>query len=168
VALDVPLPKLFEYDIELLERWDDDSSYERITSSPYPYGESCGLDLDIWEGDRVRILVEDHEFHVASGCKSAVFRPSNPEEHGWEILSSMSQAGSSTIFVGQFDARIGECEGLLQIEVREIDPADNLYSATQRGELPNFALNRQFKSTDCPAIGDSCGDWFVVQIHPVE
>jgi hypothetical protein len=154
-----------EYDIELLERWDEDSSYDRASSSPYPYGAGCGPDLDIWEGDRVRILVEGHELHGAAACRNAVFRPVAPEQHGWEILSSRPQQ-AKVVFFGQFDARLGDCEGLLQIDVDEIAPAPDLYSPPVPGEKPNFVLERLFRSGNCPAI--SCGDAFVVQIHPVE
>jgi hypothetical protein len=154
-----------EYDIELLERWDEDSSYDRASSGPYSYGAGCGPDLDIWEGDRVRILVEGHEYHGAASCRNAVFRPVAPEQHGWEILGSRPQ-GTKDVFFGQFEARLGDCEGLLEIEVTEIDQAPNLYSAPVPGKLPNFVLDRQFLSSNCPAIW--CGDLFVVQIHPVE
>ncbi len=154
-----------EYDIELLERWDDDSSYRRNTDSPYPYETGCGPDLDIWEGDRIRIVVEGHEYHNAAACENAVFRPVAPEEHGWEILSSKRQQ-STDVFVGQFDARIGDCEGMLQLVVDEIAPAPDLYSPPVPGKLPNFVLERLVRSGDCPAI--NCSDLFVVQIHPVE
>ena len=155
-----------EYDIELLERWDDDSSFKRNHNSPYPYGAGCGPDLDIWEGDRIRIVVEGHEYHGAAACENAVFRPVAPEEHGWEILSSRAQAANSVVFVGQFDARVGDCEGMLQLVVDEIRQAPDLYRAPVPGELPNFVLTRDFLSSNCPAV--SCGDAFVVQIHPVE
>ena len=154
-----------EYDIELLERWDEDSSYERASSSPYAYGAGCGPDLDIWEGDRVRIVVEGHEYHNAAACENAVFRPVAPEDHGWEILSSRAQAATS-VFVGQFDARIGDCEGMLQMVVEDIARASSLFNAPVPGKLPNFVLERLFRSDNCPAR--SCGDAFVVQIHPVE
>jgi hypothetical protein len=110
--------------------------------------------------------VEGHEYHGAAGCRNAVFRPVAPEEHGWEILSSRPQAANSVVFVGQFEARIGDCEGLLQMVVEDIAQAPDLYSPPVPGELPNFALDRQFLSRNCPAIW--CGDLFVVQIHPVE
>jgi hypothetical protein len=154
-----------DYDIELLERWDDDSSYDRNTGSPYPYETGCGPDLDIWEGDRIRIAVEGHEYHHAAACRNAVFRPVAPEQHGWEILSSRPQA-ASVVFVGQFEARIGDCEGLLQMVVDEEAQAPNLYSAPVPGEQPNFVLERLFRSNNCPTA--SCSDAFVVQIHPVE
>jgi hypothetical protein len=150
-----------EYDIELLERWDDDSSYAGGSNA---YGAGCGPDLDIWEGDRVRILVEDHEYHGAATCENAVFRPVAPEEHGWEILSARPQ-GVQVVLFGQFEARIGDCEGLLQMYVHEKRPAPDLYSPPQLGEPPYFFLDRQFRSSNCPV---SCGDRFVVQIHPVE
>src|SRR5690606_3001571 len=54
----------------------------------------CGPDLDIWEGDRIRILVEGHELHAAAACRNAVFRPVAPEEHRWQILSSRPQQAS--------------------------------------------------------------------------
>lgn len=150
-----------EYDIELLERWDEDSSYAGGSNA-------YGPDLDIWEGDRIRIVVESHEHHGAAGCKNAVFRPVAPKEHGWEILSSRPQE-ASMVFVGQFDARIGDCEGLLQMYVDERRQAPDLYSAPHVGEPPNFFLDRQFLSSDCAAIDQGgCGDRFVVQIHPVE
>ena len=113
----------------------------------------------------IRILVEGHKYHNAAGCRNAVFQPAAPEEHGWEILSSRPQEAAA-VFVGQFDARIGDCEGLLQMVVDEIASAPDLYSAPLPGELPNFVLERLFRSGNCPTA--SCGDAFVVQIHPVE
>jgi hypothetical protein len=38
-------------------------------------------------------------------------------------------------FTGQFEARIGDREGLLEIDVDEIAHAPNLYSAPVAGEL---------------------------------
>jgi hypothetical protein len=122
----------------------------------------------ILQSDRVRILVEGHEYHGAAACRNAVFRPVAPEEHGWEILSSRPQQATD-VFFGQFEARVGDCEGLLEIEVDEIDQAPDLYSAPQLGKVPYFFLDRQFSSSDCAAIDrGGCGDRFVVQIHPVE
>ena len=95
-------------------------------------GRTPGPTIEAVEGDRVRILVEGHEHHNAAACENAVFRPVAPEEHGWEILSSRAQAAASDVFIGQFEARIGDCEGLLEIEVTEIRQAPDLYSAQCR------------------------------------
>ena len=72
------------------------------------------------------------------------------------------------MFYGQFAATIGDCEGLLQLKVIEKSRAPNLYSAPMPPGMPNFVLDRQFDGADCPAVNGSCGDQFVVQIHPVD
>jgi hypothetical protein len=159
-----------EYEFELVERWDEDSSYERSYTGPYAYGDGCGPDLDIWEGDRVRVIVEDQALHTAAECIGSLVRLSDPETHGWEILqSSNANQYPRHPFFGQFSVRIGDCEGRLQLRVLEIHGAPDLESVSPPGEMPYFVLDRTFNTSSCPVVqGTGCGDHFVVNITKLE
>jgi len=154
-----------QYDIELIEIYDENSSFLGAG-----YNAGCGPDFDIEAGDKVRVEVQGQKAHPANDCLGSIVTVVDPASHGWDILKLRNENKfPRQVFLGQFEASIQGCEGLLQIyvDVRRTPPS--LFSVSEPGKEPYFIFDRTFVTSSCPATEENgCDDQYVATIHEVE
>ena len=154
------------FDIEIVERYDENSSFRGGTSS---HGAGCGPDWDFWIGDLVTVRVLAQRYHEARTCTGSIITLEPEDGSQLEILRSRTEnVFPKALFDGLLDVRVGGCDGGLEFQVWDGKPTEDLFAVSVRGDSPFFHVNREYKAfADCPVLPEgSCGDNFVVNIHP--
>jgi hypothetical protein len=154
------------FDIELVERYDENSSFRGGTSS---HGAGCGPGWDFSIGGYVTIRVLDQRYDESRTCTGSIITLEPNDASQLEILGARTEnIFPHGLFHGELDVRINECEGGMTFQIWDSRPTDDLFAEAEPGSSPFFYLIREYKAfVGCPALsGGSCGEDFVVNVHP--